>query len=186
MKNKILLVVTIFVLASSFSCKKDKPEPVSNPPTQNEEELITTMQLTFVDSSGVEPDKVFSFQDIDGPGGNSPTLFDTIQLNSNKTYFVSLVLLNESVSPVENISDEVLTEGDEHLFCFEPSIGGNLIITRTDSDGTYEIGLSSKWKTISVSNGTVLIKLKHQPGIKNGLCDVGETDIELDFKVEIQ
>jgi hypothetical protein len=186
MKKFNLIIFAILIVAINFSCKKDKPVQVANPPVQNEEELITTMKLTFLDSSGVNPSMTFIFQDIDGPGGNLPTLFDTIRLNLSKTYFVSLELLNESVSPAENISDEVLAEGAQHLFCFETAIGGNLLINRTDSDGTYEIGLSSKWTTMNVSNGSVLIKLKHQPGIKNGLCDVGETDIELDFKVEIQ
>jgi hypothetical protein len=29
--------------------------------------------------------------------------------------------------------------------------------------------------------GDVKISLKHQPGIKNGSCDIGETDVELLF-----
>jgi hypothetical protein len=184
MKKIKLLALLVLLLANS--CKKDKIDPVTTPPAQNEEELITTMKLTFTDSSGVDPIMEFYFKDVDGPGGNAPSLFDTIRLNNNKTYLVSLELFNESVSPAENISDEVLAEADEHLFCFTPSINGNLNIQRTDSDGVYEIGLSSKWKTLNTSNGSVLIKLKHQPGVKNGLCDVGETDIELDFQVEIQ
>jgi hypothetical protein len=30
------------------------------------------------------------------------------------------------------------------------------------------------------------IELKHQPGIKNGTCGVGETDIDILFPVKIQ
>lgn len=182
--NWMLLFIAASMLA--LSCKKNKLDPIENPPSQNEEELITTMKLNFVDSSGIDPTLEFYFKDIDGPGGNAPSLFDTIRINSNKTYLVSLELFNEAVIPSQNISNEVLAEAVDHLFCFIPSINGNLTINRTDSDGTYELGLSSKWKSAATSNGSVMIKLKHQPGIKNGSCDVGETDIELNFQVEIQ
>jgi hypothetical protein len=57
----------------------------------------------------------------------------------------------------------------------------NGIIVRTDSDGTYEIGLKTKWKSFGISNGTVTVTLKHQPGIKNGTCTTGETDAEIAF-----
>jgi hypothetical protein len=186
MKNTKFLFIAITAVLMAFSCKKDKIDPVDNPPTQNEEELITTMKLTFIDSSGIDPTKEFYFKDADGPGGNPPSQFDTIRIEPNKTYWVSLELFNESVSPAENITSEVLAEAIEHLFCFTSNMSGNLSIVRTDSDGTYEIGLASKWETTSASNGSVVIKLKHQPGIKNGSCDVGETDIELSFVVEIQ
>ncbi len=184
--KQTLFYIFSFVLFLTFGCKKDQVEPVTNPPAQNDEELITTFKMTFVDSAGIEADKVFLFRDVDGPGGNPPSQFDTIRISNNKTYLVALELLNESLIPTDDITAEILAEAQEHLFCFDPTLGANLMIQRTDSDGTYEIGLASKWKTISTSNDQVLIKLKHQPGVKNGQCDPGETDIELNFQVEIQ
>lgn len=188
MKKTVVVVFGLLMIlsVSLVSCKKKEVDPVDNPPVQNDEELITTMKLTFIDSAGIEPNKEFIFRDVDGPGGAAPTDFDTLFLTNNKIYKVKLTLLNEAVVPAENISDEVLNEADEHLFCFEPNLSGNLIVVRTDSDGTYELGLSSVWTTLSVSNGSILIKLKHQPGVKNGQCDPGETDIELNFPVKIQ
>ncbi len=183
--HKIFLTTSI-ILFSILACKKDELNPISNPPNQNEEELITTMKLTFVDSAGALSDQTFYFQDIDGPGGNAPSQFDTIRIQPNRTYLVTIELLNESLSPASNISDEVLEEAGDHLFCFDPLINNNLTIVRTDSDGTYEVGLSSKWTTFASSSGMIKIRLKHQPGIKNGSCDVGETDIELDFQLEIE
>jgi len=73
----------------------------------------------------------------------------------------------------------------DHLFCFTPS-GANVSITRTDSDGVYELGLQSQWITGAASDGTTQIVLKHQPGIKDGSCSPGETDIELNFNTKIQ
>ena len=182
-KSKLigLLMVTMFF---GYQCKKE--DPIVCPPAQDEEELITTMNLVFTDSAGVLTTQTFSFKDPDGPGGNAPTVFDTIVLSANNTYNVAISLLNESVTPAEDITAEILNEADEHFFCFEPAISGNCIVTRTDSDGQFEIGLASKWKVLSISQGFMLIKLKHQPGVKNGTCSPGETDIEINFPVKIQ
>src|SRR3990167_2160051 len=56
----------------------------------------------------------------------------------------------------------------------------------TNSDGTYEVGLLSSWVTQAISTGETTITLKHQPGVKNGQCDPGETDIELTFHTIIE
>lgn len=182
----------IFVLAAitaiTFaSCEKDKKDNVGTPPNPNEEELITTFRIEFVDVNGILPNVTAQFVDLDGPGGNAPTSFDTIRLNADATYNASITLLNESVSPVDDITLEVEEEGVDHLFCFDVSPGLNLSILKTDSDAnSLPIGLSSQWITTGISSGTTIIRLKHQPGIKNGQCDTGDTDIELNFTTEIQ
>ncbi len=181
---KAFIALTIIAAAGLSACKKDKP--IENPPVVNEEELITTCQLTFTDVNGVQPTVTATFRDVDGPGGNAPELFDTIRLQANTTYNAVISLLNESVTPAESISDEVLEEADEHLFCFTPAITLNLAITRTDSDGQFEIGLQSQWVTGIASARETTIRLKHQPGVKDGTCEPGDTDLELSFRTEIQ
>jgi hypothetical protein len=90
------------------------------------------------------------------------------------------------VTPADSISNEVLEEGNEHLFCFD-IMDANLNITRADSDGVYEIGLESIWVVGANSNGHVTVTLKHQPdGIKDGTCAPGDTDIEIEFPIKIQ
>lgn len=187
MKNiyKTLLMAGMITAAIS-GCKKDDDLVPVPPPVENEGEVITKMTLTFVDSAGVQPTVSATFSDPDGDGGNAPTVFDTISLAASTTYNVSILLLNETVSPADTISNEVLEEDHEHLFCFTPS-GVTVTITRTDSDGTYEVGLQSKWVTGTASNGTVKVVLKHQPdGLKDGTCTPGDTDIEVDFATKIQ
>lgn len=169
-----------------IACKKDKKPTVTNPPPVNQEELITTFRIEFTDINGVQPPVTAQFADIDGPGGNAPSAFDTIRLQSGTTYNATITLLNESVTPAENISDEVQEEGEDHLFCFDPVAALNLAITRMDSDGTHGIGLATQWVAGAASAGDITIRLKHQPGVKDGTCGPGETDIELTFKVEIQ
>ncbi len=189
-KNSVW-ISTMFIallITGLSSCKKDEQKPDDHHDhnhEHNEEELITTFTITFTDAAGILPTVEATFRDTDGEGGNPPTTFDNIVLQSNTTYNASISLLNESVTPSEDITSEIEQEGDEHIFCFEQT-NVNITITRTDSDGTYSIGLTSDWTTSDASNGTVLISLKHQPGVKNGTCEPGETDIELLFNVEVQ
>lgn len=182
-KISYLILALIFVIAG---CKKDKKDTVETPHDHNEEELITTFRITFTDAAGVQPNVVAEFVDIDGVGGNPPSVFDTIRLQANTTYNASISLLNQSVNPEEDLTVEVQAEDHEHLFCFSPTGTLNLSITRTDSDGTYEVGLLSSWVTQAISSGETTITLKHQPGVKNGQCDPGETDIELTFHTIIE
>ncbi|MBL7765966.1 MAG: hypothetical protein JNJ58_07740 [Chitinophagaceae bacterium] len=182
-KNKTysaLIAIFFGLILTTTACKK----PVT-PPNPNEEELITTLLMTFTDSAGVKPSTTVAFKDPDGDGGNNPTQWDTIKLAASTTYNMSLLLLDESKSPADTISNEVLAEASEHLFCFTIS-GANCQVKRTDSDGTYEIGLQSKWTTGAISNGNAEVMLRHQPGTKDGTCTPGATDISLSFLMQIQ
>ncbi len=182
-KLKIVLVLVLFGSLILTSCKKENPE--TPPAPTNEEELITTFKITFTDPNGVNPTYEAVFRDLDGAGGNEPTVFDTIRLKSNSTYNASIQFLNESVSPADTITNEILEEAVDHLICFNIN-GADVSIQRTDSDGVFEIGILSTWTTTNVSSGNVTISLKHQPGIKNGNCDLGDSDIELNFITKIE
>ncbi len=185
MKNSHILLSVISLSILFQACKKDNNEVDNPPPVQNEEEVITTLQLTFIDQAAIAPVVTATFRDPDGDGGIGPDIFDDIVLQNGSVYSVTLVLLNETVSPADTISIEVLEEADEHLFCFSP-LGCDLSILRTDSDGTYEIGLESAWTTGVAGNGTVKVELKHQPDVKDGTCEPGDTDVEVVFEVIIE
>lgn len=181
LKLPALFLLLLLVFASS--CKD--PE---NPNDENEEELITTFRLNFTEQ-GTSNTFSASFIDNDGEGGAPPAVFDTISLAPNSVYDVSLELLdasNSNITGVIDITEEILQEDNEHLFCFTPSDADNLSIQRTDSDGTFEVGLTSTWTTTDSDSTNVDIVLKHQPdGIKDGTCSPGDTDIELSFQVFI-
>jgi hypothetical protein len=158
----------------------------ATPPDPNEEELITSVLIALRDSSGIEPNKSFMYRDLDGDGGAAPSVFDTIRLLSNKTYFADLYFLDESKQPADTISKEVLAEADEHLVCFTTS-GVSMPIERLDKDGNnLPLGLKSKWNTGAASLGTLRLVLKHQPGNKNGSCEPGSSDIDLLFPLFVQ
>lgn len=186
-RNLSLSLLSMSFLALSISsCKKDDDLVEVPEPDQNEVEVITTMTITFTDAAGIEPTVSATFQDLDGDGGDAPTLFEDIILAPNTTYNAEILLLNETENPADTISNEVLEEGADHLFCFSPS-GVDVTITRTDSDGTYEIGLQSQWVTGSTTGtGTTEIVLHHQPDVKDGTCSPGEIDVEVEFVTKIQ
>lgn len=188
MKNFSMLAIALMVIFA-VGCKKDDdtPTPVDNHDDDHhhEEELITSVILSFVDTAGVQPSVQYAFRDPDGDGGNAPTQHDTIRLVANTYYNATIQLLNESETPAEDITLEIQNEDDEHLFCYAPS-NTNVSIVRTDSDGTYEVGITTFWSTGAAANGDTKVTLKHQPGVKDGTCAPGDTDVEVTFVTEVQ
>ena len=146
MKKFLSLITFIALISTQVACKKDKPLDPTNPAPNNPAELITTLKLIFTDSANTSSVNTFVFKDADGDGGNAPTQFDTIQLNANSTYYVSVLLLNESVSPADTISNEVAEEANEHQFFFHYN-GVNISLTYLDADTNtppLPLGLSTK------------------------------------------
>lgn len=175
----------LLALSTLASCSK-KEDPI----IPNEEELITTVNLTF---SSEDDTVIFRFQDLDGPGGNDPIIVNG-SLIPNKVYEGSIELLNEIENPAEEITEEVKDEAEEHQFFYilSDSQLGQIDYTDQDMDG-FPIGLSTVWSTLNSTTGKLTVVLKHEP-IKNasGVSDGdmtnagGETDIEVEFDVTIQ
>ncbi len=171
----------LFALVFFAACEKDEEE-VTAPPVENEEELITTLLLELSDETNTYN---ASFRDLDGPGGNEPVIVSDLILSENTQYAATIQVLNEADGEFEDITLEVEEEGDEHLFCFDFDGISDLSVTRTDSDGIYGIGIESDWNTGAAGAGNVTITLKHQPGVKDGTCDPGDTDIEVSFPISV-
>lgn len=180
MKMKHLKFIAVVMIGGLIfaGCKKEK-DP-------QEEELITTLKVKLTEQ-GTFITRTFIFKDVDGPGGNPPTI-DTITLAPNKVYNCELEVWDESKNPAEDITPEIRSEARDHQFYFEPA-GVNLVVSNLDMDaGGLPLGISSRWTTGAASTGTIKITLKHKPGIK-ALGDPvtkGETDIEVLFQVRVQ
>ena len=99
------LIICLLSIGIS-SCRKNRGEG-------NEEEILTTLTLTFIPSGGSAI--VFSYDDADGPGGANPTQ-DEIILAANKSYTVSLTLTNKTTNPDTDITSEIISESDAHRF----------------------------------------------------------------------
>jgi hypothetical protein len=209
MKTTITTLALLAMLATTFtSCKKDKneePTPeVPTPPTNNETELITTMKVTLYDTT-THTNTTYIFSDLDGPGGNPAAFGGTnqsdsvINITSNHVYEVSILLLDETKSPVDTTSNEVKEEGIDHMFFFNMTnpTGSPYSVYLPNSLTTIKyidldannrgIGLSTLWTAPSMmtSKSPLTIELKHQPDAKDGTYAPGETDIQVNFKLKV-
>lgn len=177
-QHKTLLFSALFLMVSYgiHSCGDTTTPPV---PT-NDEELITTVKLALKDSASGQYLNYY-FRDLDGEGGKPPGQWDTLALGTGRTYDCTVFFLNESnPSNVIHVSAEIKAEQADHIVCYNERQTLSTF-TRTDSDGVYPLGLESKWKTGTTADGDLTIILKHQPGIKDGSCNPGETDVEVKF-----
>ena len=173
-----LAFITLFLNA----CKEETIDPGKTP--DNATELITTLKVILTDSA-TSAKTEFIFRDKDGEGGNAPERFDTIKVSAGKVYSCELQFLDESKAETDTISNEIIEEANEHLIYFDPK-NVNMNIQITDKDGNnLPLGLFSKWRNLSSGNGFLEIVLKHQPGVKDGSRDKGETDASVSFRIEI-
>ena len=179
------IFVLLFIMGAFASCKDkstETPDPI------NQSELITKVQLVFRDSITNNIVQTATFSDLDGPGGNVATL-DSILLSSNTTYYMDIVVLDETKTPVDTISNEILNEGDVHLFVFSPNPTSNFLETNLlDLDINFKpIGLSSILKTSAAGVGTYTVELRHFTS-EQAKADnlVYDTDISILFNVRLQ
>jgi hypothetical protein len=187
MKTVFLKMVLGVVISSALvtSCKKDAVE-------DNEEEVITTMKLSFVPVGGGTT-FTYQFDDADGPGGTAPVQ-DEILLAPSKTYNVTVQLLNKTATPVADITTEVKAESDAHRFYYEPAAGSNITVTGLDNDGNgVPLGITSIWATGAAATGKIKITLRHYPAVPpNKLAadlvnsSKSGTDMEVEFNTKIQ
>jgi hypothetical protein len=211
MKTTIKTIAFVAILALSFSaCKKDKknePTPETPAPPANENEVITTLRLSVFDGTTTIN---YQYKDPDGDGGivgaygNLSNTLTTqsdsvINFTINKTYTVSILLLDETKTLTDTISNAVLSEGVDHMFFFNATnptgnpysvylTGSMTTITYLDLDANLRgIGLLTKWQapSMAMAKSIVTVSLRHQPGVKNGTYAPGDTDIEIPFKLKI-
>lgn len=175
-------ILILFILSISFfSCNDDDPI------IPNEEELITTVIYTLTPVGGGD-DVVFSFTDLDGDGPNAPVLVEG-NLAANTTYEGTIEFLNEVETPAEDITEEVVEEGDEHqVFYIQTGSSASVAYDDEDDNGN-PLGVLTTLETGDASTGTLIITLRHEPKKPNNgtLADAGgETDVQVTFDITIQ
>lgn len=195
--------VSVLALVVTLSGCGDDPEKEDTP------ELITKATLTFTPSGGGNP-VVVTATDPDGEGVQNIAVDGPINLATNKTYTLTIGLINGLASPNSdeyNITEEVEEEGDEHMFFFgwtnnvfsNPTGNGNIdnradAVNYTGGSNSVDmnnlpLGLTTTWATsINAASGSFRIILKHQPETKSRTSDsnVGETDLDISFTLNVQ
>ncbi|GAA0870948.1 hypothetical protein GCM10009117_00930 [Gangjinia marincola] len=191
------LSLLVIATALFFSCDDDDDNPVQI----NPEELITSVTLVLESPSG---NVTLSATDVDGFEGPSPVVTTTNggNLQANTTYTVTSISLLDSSDPndIENITDEIEEEADEHQFFYQIS-GLDATASYTDSEADYDddsdsdlpVGLSFTLVTGDASSGTFTLTLRHEldkeaAGVDEG--DItnagGETDTSVTWNLVIE
>lgn len=180
--SKMNFVKTSFIALSGLvllSCSEDN----DSPEMVNEEEVITSVVVTLNNGGNTV---TLSSVDLDGDGPNPPVV-SVENLKANTTYTGAVSFLNEAESPVEDITEEVLEEADEHQVFYEFS-GAITAATATDSDANGNpIGVAFTLTTGDTGAAVVGFTLRHEPKKPNsGLLDAGgETDVAVSFNVSV-
>lgn len=197
MKNYKRLPIYLFAaLAFGFaSCESEDPVP------ENEGEVITDVSLNFqeLDAGGNPVGLVFTATASDPEGievGATPTI-DEIKLTKGKNYRMTITVTNNIEG--DDITAEILAEGDEHQFYFlGTAFTGNILTIAYDDPSGELIGLQNEL-TVSSSPGTnntqMQVVLRHDldksypgatnPNFQNFVQAGGETDLDITFPVVI-
>lgn len=172
----------------------------------NEQELITTVILTFEPAGGSA--LTFELNDGDGDGGDPPVVDDIVL--SPGTYALTVQFQNRLEAPAEEITEEVADEADQHLVLFlgtavvgpaTSNASGPLAHAYADTDANgLPIGLANDI-TATAGTGTLNVVLRHMPpeeppekgadtleAVKAGGLDAigGSSDVDVDFQVTVQ
>lgn len=189
--KKFLLhkLTTLLVLTLVFTaCSDNDPEVV------NEEELITTVNITLTPQGGGNTVNL-QFRDPDGPDGPlTPTATPPVGiLQANTVYDGTIEFLDETKTPAEDITEEIEEEDEEHqIFYSFDTINATVEYTDQDSNGN-PVGLNFRVTTTTAASGVFRITLLHEPdksapGVSTGdpTNAGGETDIFVTLLVEVQ
>ena len=203
--NSLASVTVMSGMLFLASCSKDEPKKEDTP------ELITKATLVFTPVDGSAAVTVTA-TDPDNQGSQPIRVDGPINLVKNKTYVMTIELINGLAKPTDaayDVTEEVEEEGDEHQFFFSwtnsafssPTGDGNIDnpndglnytggTNSKDKDGG-NLGLTTTWTTANPSgsiSSNFRVVLKHQPGLKTNTSDAntGETDLDLTFVLNVQ
>ncbi|WP_378179914.1 type 1 periplasmic binding fold superfamily protein [Aquimarina sp. SS2-1] len=180
MKTTIKKLTALFLFAIAFTaCSSDD----DNPLVINEEETITTVRLTVLES-GMSTPEIYTWTESSQ---------DDITLSANSSYNFKIEFLDESdPNDVEDITAEVIDERDEHFVYYETTVNGlsftNASDDTIDSNNTG-INISTDWSSTDAATGIIRAFLIHEPTTKTGDSRDdfgGETDVEVSFNITVQ
>lgn len=187
--NTIACVISFATLFISCSNENDAT-PV------NEEELITTITAVFTPEGGGSAVTLNS-RDLDGDGPNAPIITISGPFAQNTTYNGIVTFTNESVSPAEDITAEIVAEAEDHQIFYQttgslPDFIYSTTAENVDANGK-PIGLETVFTTTTAATGVLKISLIHLPnktaaGVAAGdpTNAGGNTDATEEFTVRVE
>jgi hypothetical protein len=184
MRNPFKFISIFALIAVLAACDDDDA-----PTIINEEELITTVEYRLINSTDITDVVVLRSIDDDGEGPNPPVISSSGSLSANSSYDGTITFTNNTVTPPDNITDEVIAESDEHEVFYTSS--QNLVtVAKDDLDANNNpLGVQTTLTTQATGTGNLTITLRHEPNKPNDntLSGAGgETDVEVTFTIEVQ
>lgn len=183
---KPLLIASVVFLTS---CEKDDPEHI------HDGEVITTLEVTVTnqaDNSKIVYEFEAEHEDHDDHG-NDHDAHEAIELDRNATYTFEVRFLNESdPDNIEDITEEVIEEADEHQVFFELE-GTSITITAAADDAkdsnNNPLYIKTVWETTTAGEIDVIAYLIHEPTSKTGNSRDdfgGSVDAEAEFEAHVE
>ena len=183
-KKSLLLFIPVALMAG---CKNDEENVDPSDPN----EAITTATLTLTNRATPTESVTATIDNLNTTADLSKAM---LNLKANTTYTGVVTLLDRTKNPTLDVSNQIKTEANEHLFVYTYTAATGpataLTITATDKDtnpapGPYSLGLTTEMKTGAAGTGKLKLVLRHQPNAKNGTPAPGTTDLDTDFSVII-
>lgn len=189
MKKINLFIFAILAISVAFisGCKDD---PIA-PPVEEEHAPATTvtMYLIKLNENGTETTDTskVTLRDTSVVKGK-PAMEGELVIKTSASYKGTFKLYNESVTPTEDMTQEIVNERNSHMFTFTPDAGLTGKITISDlskDDNNLQFGMIFKVAASNAAgNGAIKVTLRHyDSGNKNDTQF--DTDIERDFPVKI-
>ncbi len=187
MKNLKMLAFVAIATISLASCSND-----DNVEVVNEEEVITTITATFTPAEGGDAITLTS-RDLDGDGPDAPVVTVSGNFAAGTSYSGTVTFLNELVTPVDNITEEIQEEAVDHQIFFQQNGLGTFTYADTDDNG-HPIGLAFNYTaSATATTGNLTLTLRHLPnksGENVASGDItnagGGTDSEVTFAVTVE
>jgi hypothetical protein len=184
--------MAFFALSFFTACESDDPV------IENDAEVITDVILNFqeLDATGNLVGAVTTFSASDPQGievGATPTI-DNVTLTKGKTYQLNIEVRNSIEN--EDITEEILEEGDEHQFFFlGTAFVGSPVLTYQYDDLSGELigvqGIVTVAASPGFNNANMRIILRHDldknfpgatnPSFENFVQAGGESDLDITF-----
>lgn len=181
-----------FATVLFFSCSSDDDNTTTPIQVVVENEVITTVELAITDSEAGTTETISWKEGVNDNATKRPE----IALAANKSYTTAIKFLNESnPNSVDNITDEVKKDKDEHYVFYTPenTLTGFTLASNPASDtiDSNDIGINieTTWTTGDASTGTLTAFLIHEPTTKSGTARSdfgGSTDIEVTFNITVE
>jgi hypothetical protein len=185
-----LAVITALTFSSCSNNDDNNPAP-----PVNEEELITTVTAIYTPEGGGTA-ITLQYKDLDGEGANAPVITISSAFAKNTTYDGVVTFKNELANPAEDITPEIVEEGDEHQIFYQKTGTLNAFSYGTatnnfDKNGK-PVGLQSVFVTTGEASGNLTITLRHEPNKSASNVSAGDitnaagsTDAEVSFAISV-